>query len=57
MRKHILIWGFCLISQCLLAQISEGGEPVCFSLDAKMQKITVLTMPSVKTELNTLLLT
>ena len=49
MRKHILILiGFlCLMCQYTLAQISEGGTPMSFSLDTKAQEIPVLVMPSV----------
>jgi len=43
-----LICAFCLIGQCALGQISEGGQPISFSLDAaKMKRAPVLTMTPV----------
>jgi hypothetical protein len=50
MKRYILIAVLSLTGQYALAQISEGGEPMSFSLDTKMQEIPVLTMPPVNAE-------
>jgi V8-like Glu-specific endopeptidase len=46
----ILIGALCLIGQCALGQISEGGSPVSFSLSTKMSDVPVVTMPPVNTK-------
>ena len=46
----LLIGALCLIGQCALSQISEGGSPVSFSLSTKISDVPVVTMPPVNTK-------
>ena len=51
MKRYTLllttVFALCLLSQYSLSQISEGGQPMSFSLDVEKEKIPVLVMPPV----------
>jgi len=54
MKKHILIFVLtgisCLLSQFALSQISEGGNPVSFSLGIDTRDLPVIVMPCIDVE-------
>ena len=49
-RKNKLVLILCLISQCIWAQINEGGKPTSFYLDISTRGIPVLEMLAVNTD-------